>query len=66
MVSDEWKWIEHIENEIGLGHKASIPDGTMSLDSAVNLAIRLKVTLTLANSKYLFSPHSTESKSISD
>jgi hypothetical protein len=51
----EQRWISQIETAIDEGRAdVTIPQDSISLDTAVNLAMRLKVTLILADKNYSF------------
>jgi hypothetical protein len=51
----ERRWASYIETALNAGRAdVTVPQDSLSLDNAVNLAIRLKVTLILADNNYIF------------
>ncbi len=51
----EQRWVGYIETAFATGRAdVTVPQDSLSLDNAVNLAMRLKVTLILADNNYTF------------
>ncbi len=51
----EQRWVGYVETVFSAGRAdVTIPQDSISLDKAVNLAMQLKVTLILADNNYTF------------
>ncbi len=62
----EQRWVGYVETVFSAGRAdVTIPQDSISLDRAVNLAMRLKVTLILADNNYTFAVVESAPKRIS-
>lgn len=62
----EQQWMKYVENELGAGKlDVTLPQKFIHIDNAINLALKLNVTLILADQNYVFTAAGQPKKGVS-